>query len=68
MRFDHGYLHSDKYKYVFNISIKKYNYWFAKIPQFNYSKSFKTEREAAIAVDKKFIEMGLFPINILKRK
>ena len=29
---------------------------------------FITEREAAIAVDKKRIELGLEPVNILKRK
>ena len=29
---------------------------------------FETEREAAIAVDKKLIEIGEEPVNILKRK
>lgn len=31
-------------------------------------KDCKTEREAAIAYDKKLIELGLEPVNILKRK
>lgn len=29
---------------------------------------FETEREAALAVDKKLIELGEEPVNILKRK
>lgn len=32
------------------------------------TKQFKTEREAALYVDRKFIEHGLEPVNIIKRK
>ena len=34
----------------------------------NWQADFDTEREAAIAVDRKRIELGLDPVNILKRK
>ena len=34
----------------------------------HWSKHFKTEREAALAVDKKLIEIGKEPVNILKHK
>lgn len=37
-------------------------------PSINWRAYFDTEREAAIAVDKKLIEIGEEPVNILVRK
>jgi len=37
-----------------------------RTPEGNWSKYYKTERQAAIAVDMKLIEMGKPPRNILK--
>jgi len=50
--------------------------WCAAIPfrifnindGYNWTAFFATEREAAIAVDKKMIELGRKPVNILKPK
>jgi hypothetical protein len=41
--------------------------WVARMKNGN-SRSFDTEREAAIAVDKSYIMAGLEPPNILKKK
>jgi hypothetical protein len=41
--------------------------WIARMKNGN-SRTFDTEREAAIAVDKSFIMAGLEPPNILKKK
>ena len=38
------------------------------MPRYNWQKYFQTEREAAIAVDKKLIENGREPVNILIKK
>jgi hypothetical protein len=49
-------------------------YWYASIPAailnqgYIWNKLFKLERQAAIAVDRKLIEVGRWPVNILKRK
>jgi len=65
---------TSKYKYVMfynkgaNSNRKKpwkMNILFGKL---NATASFATEREAALAVDKKLIQMGEEPVNILKRK
>lgn len=44
---------------IWVISMKINGFWVS-------TKAFKTEREAALAVDKKRIDMGLAPVNILK--
>ena len=63
-----------KYKnvsYFVNSRTKHYEYWQAWLLLSNgkrWNKVCKTEREAAIAVDKKLIELDREPVNILKRK
>lgn len=61
-----------KYKHVGHEIIKggrvagTYEYWFITLS--NYSrKRYKTERDAAIAVDKILISQGKEPINVLKK-
>ena len=64
------YIGGSKYKYVSNIEVDGDILWrgvFFKNGKGN-GKSFKTEREAAIYVDKKLIENEKEPINILVRK
>ena len=66
---------SDKYKYVglFKDGNGKDEHWVAqgitnpKDPR-SWSKICDTEREAAIAADKRLIDLGREPVNILKRK
>jgi hypothetical protein len=60
------YLGKSKYKYVSKIESAGKVYWRGRI--FDTGKSFKTEREAAIYVDKKLIEKFKEPVNILVRK
>ena len=56
---------SSKYKYVAKVLGEKgVELWIAK---YKCTLSFKTEREAAIYVDKKLISEGKEPINILTR-
>lgn len=63
-----------KYKYVYwNESYKAKRYgkqWQAyyKNEGRNFTRYFKTDREAAIAIDKYFLSIGKEPVNILKRK
>ncbi len=57
---------SDKYKRVYIYEIKDvimYQGVFGKKHRY-----FKTEKEAALFVDKKLIELGKEPVNILVRK
>ena len=62
-----------KYKYVYP-QIKKgqatrYQGYFRDIKERrNRCKSFKTEREAALWVDKTLLQIGRQPVNILKKK
>lgn len=60
---------SKKYKYVSRICMNGNELWrgtFFKNGKGN-GKNFETEREAAIYVDKKLIENGKEPVNLLKR-
>lgn len=55
------------YKYVLGYKIKEKEFFKARIARFKWSKYFLNKREAAIAVDKKLIEKGKEPVNILKK-
>ena len=55
-----------KYKYVSQIETAGNVWWRGVI--YGNGKSFKTEREAAIYIDKRLIEKGKEPVNILVRK
>lgn len=58
---------SEKYKYVTLYEAKdKSPRWRAQI--FGSGKIFDTEREAAICIDKKLIDKGKEPVNILIKK
>ena len=65
---------SDKYKYVYLYELrdkrKPVEKWYAMTDKlhFDFKSSFHdTEREAALAVDRKLIELNKEPVNILKR-
>jgi len=65
---------SEKYKYVYRVTgsgrTGQSEYWKAYFTikgQYHNSKLYTSEREAAIAVDRKLIEHGREPVNILKR-
>lgn len=55
-----------KYKYVSQIDTAGKIWWRGAI--YGSGKNFKTEREAAIYIDKRLIEKGKEPVNILVRK
>ena len=55
-----------KYKYVSQIELSTGEWWRGAI--YGNGKSFRTEREAAIYIDKRLIEKGKEPVNILVRK
>ena len=64
-----------KYKYVSfhrsTITHNTYEYWQTQLSLPNgkkWNKKCKTEKEAALAVDLKLIELGREPVNTLKRK
>ena len=67
-----------KYKYVYHCPFKTgsasklndLNVWqgYVRINHVNKRKKFKTERDAAIWVDKTLMENGLQPVNIFKPK
>lgn len=63
-------MEKSKYKYVSQVTENGKKRWrgtfFVKGGKGN-GKSFETEREAAIFVDKKLIEIGKDPVNILKK-
>lgn len=69
---DYKYLSKSKYKYVKSWLRKKRDevVFMAQITVNGKSKSkeFEKERDAALCVDKWFLEMGKEPVNILKRK
>ncbi len=54
-----------KYKYVSQIELSTGVWWRGSIN--GTGKSFRTEKEAAIYIDKKLIKKGKEPVNILKR-
>jgi len=55
-----------KYKYVKFIEVNDNSYWALNYPGIP-KKSYPTERDAAIAIDKYLIKNGKEPVNILKR-
>ena len=58
---------ASKYKYVYAIKFKGEVIYRSYITRLKWANYFLTEREAAIAVDKKLIEKGKEPVNILKK-
>jgi len=58
------------YKYIKGYSYQGVTIFFANISleKLKWSKMFTSVRDAAIAVDMKFIEHNLNPVNILKKK
>lgn len=58
---------SKLYKYVQEVQFGTNKLWRAELPQYNFVKVCDTERAAALAVDKKLIELKKEPINILRR-
>ena len=58
------------YFYVKKKKMRTNEFWEAKITNriINYRSNHKTEKEAAIAVDKILIKNGYEPINVLKQK
>lgn len=61
-------IQKSKYKGVSKIRVNgNYEYWRAqyKTRGHNWSKLAKTEREAAVAFDKKMIDIGKEPVNIM---
>lgn len=66
--FDSRYIGSSQYKYVSKLLVRgKKIRWQAHVRS-SKAKSFDTERQAAIHVDKELIRLGREPVNILKRK
>jgi len=63
------YIGKSKYKYVTCHKSNRELYWRGVFFKNGYGngKSFKKEREAALYVDKKMIEQGKEPVNILVR-
>ena len=58
---------ASKYKYVAKLICERgVIRWASSLPKFKVT--FDTERDCALAVDKKLIERGKLPINILVRK
>lgn len=66
---NHKYIKGgSNYKYVEKwVNLKGVVCWFFRMPDSTRVKV-ESEREAAIRVDKAFIERGKEPVNILKRK
>lgn len=56
------------YKYVRIVSYDNEKTYRAEIDEFKVCKSFANARDAAIYIDKKLLENGKEPVNILKRK
>lgn len=61
---------SEKYKYVYVLDYGNLYRYLAEINRKGYRcrKYFDTEREAGLYIDKKLLELGEEPVNILKRK
>lgn len=65
------FVSGSRFKYVSRVSASGKLYWKAAIysrGKVVNSKLFATEREAAICVDKHFINQGKEPVNVLKRQ
>jgi hypothetical protein len=62
------YIGVGDFTHVAKFQYKDIVFYRASIRRFNWAKYFDIEREAAIAVDKKLIEKGEEPVNILKKK
>lgn len=58
------------YKYIYLRQLGLDIVYFASIynKKIKWQNQFSTEKEAAIAVDKKLIQVGMDPVNILKKK
>lgn len=56
-----------QYKYVTEQLINGNKYWYIRVPNHT-KKRYKTEAEAARAVDIILIKMGKSPVNILKKR
>lgn len=59
---------SDLYKYVQLVKYGDKEVWRAEIQKYKFVKTANSEKEAAIQVDLKLIEMKESPINCLKRR
>ena len=59
--------YGSKYKYVKYIECNSHSYWALNYPRVT-KKSYPTERDAAIAIDKILISKGKKPVNILVHK
>lgn len=59
---------SDKYKHVFSRLDSAGNLKFIGYVKGKRRSGFKTEREAAVWVDKELISRSMEPVNVLKRK
>lgn len=55
-----------KYKHVYTTKINGKQYFIGKVGKYK-KQGFKTDREAALWVDKRLIEAGKDPVNILKK-
>ncbi len=59
---------SDKYKYVTLIMYNGVEKWQSSLGKWGGGKVFNSEREAALNADKRLLEKGKKPVNILVRK
>lgn len=55
------------FKYVYLVSYDGSLTYRAELSKHGFSKCFPSAREAAIAIDKKLIELGLTPVNVFKK-
>lgn len=58
---------SQQFKYVQRLTQNGKELFYARLNKYRLNKMFKDERAAAIWVDKKLIERGKKPVNILKK-
>lgn len=56
-----------KYKYTTQTGMGKRRHWTTSLPGMS-RKTYKSEKDAAVAVDMFLIKNSLEPINVLKRK
>jgi hypothetical protein len=56
------------YKYVYIVSYDGIETYRAELNKYHLCKCFSDSRMAALAVDKRLLEAGLNPVNILKKK
>lgn len=55
------------YKYVYHVSYDGIETYRAELSKHHYCECFGNPRKAAIAIDKKLLELGMEPVNILKK-